>query len=179
MSRIGLFYGSSDGHTADVAERIKQRFDRIEPDLVEVIDIGVAKPEELLDWDMLILGVPTWNIGQLQDDWEIFFPYLDDLDLTGKKIAIFGLGDQYGYTTTFLDAVGMLGEKVLQQGATLVGYWPTDGYQFEDSLALDDDDFMGLALDEDNEPEKTDERLDRWVAQVAEEFGLAEKRVQQ
>lgn len=179
MSRIGLFYGSSDGHTADIAERIKQRFDRIEPDLVEVIDIGVAKPAELLDWDMLILGIPTWNIGQLQDDWEIFFPYLDDLDLSGKKIAIFGLGDQYGYTVTFLDAVGMLGEKVLQQGATLIGYWPAEGYQFEESLALDDTHFMGLALDEDNEPEKTDERLDRWVAQIAEEFGLAEQRVQQ
>jgi flavodoxin I len=178
MSHIGLFYGSSDGHTADVAQRIKLRFDRIEPDLVEVIDIGVARPEELLDWDLLILGIPTWNIGELQDDWDIFFPHLDDLDLSGRKIAIFGLGDQYGYTTTFLDAVGLLGEKVLQRGAALVGYWPTDGYQFEDSLALDGDLFMGLALDEDNEPEKTDERLDRWVAQVAEEFGLAERRAQ-
>ncbi len=179
MARIGLFYGSSDGHTADVAERIKQRFDRIEPDLVEVADIGVIKAEELLDWDLLIFGIPTWNIGELQDDWDIFFPYLDDLDLSGKKIAIFGLGDQYGYTTTFLDAVGMLGEKVLQRGATLVGFWPTEGYQFEESLALDGDQFMGLALDEDNEPEKTDERLDRWVVQVAEEFGLAEKHAEQ
>lgn len=177
MPRIGLFYGTNDGHTEDVAHRIAQRFDRIEQDVVEVINIGVAKAEELLDWDLLILGIPTWNIGELQDDWDVMFSYLDDLDLSGKKIAIFGLGDQYGYPTTFLDAVGMLGEKMLQLGATLAGYWPADGYQVEDSRALDGDQFMGLAIDEDNEPEKTDERIDRWVTQVAAEFGLAEKRV--
>jgi flavodoxin I len=180
MSRIGLFYGSNDGHTADVAERIKKLFDRLEPGLVAVFDIGSAKPEDLMGWDLLIFGIPTWNIGLMQDDWDIFFPSFADLDLSGKKIAIYGLGDQYGYTMTFLDAVGFLGEEVLERGAVLVGYWPTQGYQFEGSLALDSDDyFMGLALDEDNEARLTDERLERWVTQIAEEFGLTEKHVEQ
>lgn len=175
MSKIGLFFGSSYGHTEDVAARIKRLFDRIEPDLVTVIDIATARPDELLEWDLLILGIPTLNIGQMQDDWDVFSYRFAKLDLTGKKIAIFGLGDQYGYTTTFLDAVGLLGEKVIERGATLVGYWPTAGYQFEDSLAVDGDHFMGLALDEDNEAELTDARLEQWVAQVAEEFGLGVK----
>jgi flavodoxin I len=115
----------------------------------------------------------------MQDDWDIFFPSFADLDLSGKKIAIYGLGDQYGYTMTFLDAVGFLGEEVLERGAQLVGYWPTTGYQFEASLALDGDSFMGLALDEDNEAKLTEDRLARWVSQVAHEFGLAEKHAEQ
>ena len=174
MAKIGLFYGSNDGHTEDVAERIKAAFDVYEPDLVSIANIAHASIEVIACWDNLIFGIPTWNIGQLQDDWDIFFPELDNLDLTGKQIAIFGLGDQYEYSSTFLDAVGILADKVMECGGDLVGLWSAKGYQHLDSLALDGDYFLGLALDEDHQPELTDGRIETWVAQILDEFGIAE-----
>src|SRR5574338_1198078 len=100
MAKIGLFYGSNDGHTEDVANRIKAAFDIYEQDIVSVANIAHTSVEDIAQWDNLILGVPTWNVGLLQDDWDIFFPNMDNLDLTGKKVAIFGLGDQDDYSST-------------------------------------------------------------------------------
>lgn len=172
MAKIGLFYGSNEGHTEAVAERIRDAFDAVEPGLVDVFNIGRSTVEDIARWDRLIFGIPTWNIGQLQDDWDLFLPRMDQLDLTGKTVAIFGLGDQYGYSGTFLDAVGLLADKVMDQGGEVVGLWPATGYEFEASLALVNDYFLGLAIDEDTQPRQTGERVRAWVAQLMDEFGL-------
>ena len=178
MARIGLFYGSNDGHTEDVADRIKAAFDAYEPEMVAVTNIAHTSIEDISRWDYLIFGVPTWNIGQLQDDWYIFFPNMDELDLTGKTVAIFGLGDQYGYSATFLDAVGTLADKVMELGGDLIGLWPAKGYEFEGSLALNGEYFLGLALDEDHHPELSDERIRAWVTQLMDEFGFTSAEAQ-
>jgi flavodoxin I len=172
MATIGLFYGSNDGHTEDVADRINAAFDAYEPDIVSIANIAHTSVEEIALWDKLIFGIPTWNIGLLQDDWYIFFPNLDQLDLTGKQVAIFGLGDEYEYSSTFLDAVGTLADKVMGRGGDLIGLWSAKGYEFEASLALDGEYFLGLALDEDHHPELTDGRTQAWVTQLLAEFGL-------
>ena len=172
MAKIGLFYGSNDGHTEAVADRIKAAFDAYEPDMVSVANIAHTTVEDIARWDKLIFGIPTWNIGLLQDDWYIFFPNLDQLDLTGKIVAIFGLGDEYEYSSTFLDAVGTLADKVMDRGGDLIGLWPAKGYEFETSLALDGEYFLGLALDEDHHPELTDARIKTWVLQLLDEFGI-------
>ncbi len=172
MAKIGLFYGSNDGHTEDVAARIKAAFDAYELDIVSVVNIAHTTVEEIAQWDNLIFGIPTWNVGLLQDDWDIFFPNMDKLNLTGKKIAIFGLGDQYDYSSTFLDAVGTLAEKVVERGGDMIGLWPVKGYEFDDSLALFGEYFLGLALDEDRQPDLTDVRIKAWVGQVWEEFNI-------
>lgn len=174
MAKIGLFYGSNEGHTEQVAQWIKTEFDDYEAAMVEVFNIAHVTIEDVAAWDNLIFGIPTWDNGQLQDDWDIFLPQMDQLDLTGKKVAIFGLGDQYLYSVTFLDAVGILGRKVRKRGGELVGYWPDDGYEIADSAALENGRFMGLAIDQDNEPEKTAERVEAWVLQVVQEFGIFE-----
>ena len=93
MAKIGLFYGSSTGNTEYVAYEIKAEFDKKDPSLIDIFNIGASTPEQMLKYDLLILGIPTWNTGQLQDDWEIFLPKLAGHDMTGKKVAIFGLGD--------------------------------------------------------------------------------------
>jgi len=108
----------------------------------------------------------------LQSDWEDFFDELDTIDFTGKKVAYFGEGDQVGYPDTFQDAMGMLEEKIVERGGETVGYWSTDGYEFTDSKALRDGKFVGLALDEDNQSDLTDERIKTWVSQLKQEFGL-------
>jgi flavodoxin I len=171
--KVGLFYGSSTGVTEYAAEDLQDEWANAGMQPVEIINIGRVKDaSQLLAYDHLILGIPTWNIGQLQDDWDILFPQLDTLDFTGKQAAIFGIGDQYNYPDNFQDAVGILGLKLQERGAQLVGFWPTEGYEFSQSLALVGDQFMGLALDDVNEPQLTRDRLKRWVAQIIREFAL-------
>ena len=178
MADIGLFYGSDTGNTEYVAYLIKDALETLlGPDTVDVHNIGKSGLAAMRDYPRLILGIPTWNIGQLQDDWDVLWPDLEELDFAGKTVALFGLGDQYGYPDTFLDALGMLGEKVLDQGAALVGYWPAAGYEFEQSLAFEpaSDRLMGLGIDEDHQPERTGDRVDAWAAQIVGEFGLIAK----
>jgi flavodoxin I len=172
MAKIGLIYGSNTGYTKEVARQVKKMLDNIEPDLVEIFDIAHATIQDIAQWNYLIFGISTVSIGQLQDDWDIFWPHLDEIDFTGKKVAIFGLGDQFNYSDTFLDAVGMLANKVKERGGELVGEWPTTDYQFEGSLALDGDHFMGLALDEENEPNLTQDRLEIWLVDVLAAFDI-------
>lgn len=172
MTPIGLFYGTNTGYTELVADLIEEEFSYVAPNLVTVHNIADVPLEKMLAYDYLIIGCPTWNVGQLQDDWDEEFLGLDDLDLSGKKIAIFGLGDQYGYPENFCDAIGILGRKFEDQGAELVGFTATDGYQFSYSLGVEDGMFLGLALDEDNESERTPERIADWVWQLVDEFDL-------
>jgi flavodoxin I len=171
---IGLFYGSTNGNTASVAQLIQQEFANQASIEVELFDIADYYLEEMLDFDYLILGIPTWNIGQLQRDWDAIIDEFDTLDLHGKVAALFGLGDQVGYPDTFGDAVFFLADKLESQGARLVGSWPTEGYKFTGSWALRDGRFIGLMADEDNQPELTEARVKAWVRQLIDEFGLSQ-----
>ncbi len=126
-------------------------------------DIADVEPDELLEPDVLILGVPTWSIGELQDDWDTFFPNIKGLDLSGKTVALFGMGDAEGYPDTFVDAIGMLYDEFAKTGCAFVGEVGTDEYSFEDSFALRDDRFVGLPLDEENEGNLTEGRVKAWV----------------
>lgn len=173
MAKIGLFFGSNTGNTEYVAYQMKAEFDKIDPDLVEVHNIGAASPEQLQSYQYLILGIPTWNTGQLQDDWEFFLPRMQGVDMSGRKVAIFGLGDQNGYGFNFLDAVGVLGDTFMEAGAELSGLWPVKEYQFEESRAQIEDHFLGLGIDQDGQPERTPDRLRAWITQIMREFALA------
>lgn len=169
MKTIGLFYGSTNGATADVAQKIAAAF-ATQGVTVEVFDIADYVLETMLDFDHLILGVSTWNVGQLQQDWDEVLPELDELDLTGKQVALFGLGNQVGYPDTFLDALFFVADQVRERGARLVGAWPTVGYTFTQSWAVEEGHFLGLAVDEDNQFRLTQSRVAAWVAQLLREF---------
>lgn len=171
--RVGMFYGSSTGVTEYIADEIAAAWQKAGMEAVEAINIGTVKDAaQLLAYDYLLLGIPTWNIGELQDDWDILFPALDKLDFSGKQVAIFGIGDQYGYPDNYLDAVGILGNRLLERGATLVGYWYDEHYEFAESLGFVDGKFMGLGIDEENQSKLTSQRVNAWVAQVIREFAL-------
>ncbi len=172
MGKIGLFFGSSTGNTEFVAYQLKEEFDKIDPSLVDVHNIGSTTPEQMLQYNYLICGIPTWNTGELQDDWEFFMPKLKQMDLKGKKVAIFGLGDQNGYGFNFLDAVGMLADEMMARGAQLWGLWSHEKYQFEDSKARAEEFFLGLGFDQDGQPEMTGDRIKVWAQNVKKEFGL-------
>ncbi len=172
MTAIGLYYGTSTGNTEDAAEQIQKAFDALKPGMVTLIDVMKQDLSGMTTFDGLILGIPTWNDGELQSDWEDAISQMDDLDLQGKQVALFGLGDENGYPDTYQDAMGILARKARERGAELVGFWPTEGYNFEVSQAVEDGHFLGLALDNDVTPELTADRIKQWVQQVAIEFGV-------
>lgn len=169
---IGLFYGSTTGNTEGVAELISEQ---IGFDKIHRIDIAADGLESLSEYEHLILGIPTWDFGELQEDWADLWTLLENIDLQGKTCALFGLGDQIGYGEWFLDAMGLLHERVQAKGAVMVGYWPVEGYDFEASKALtaDGQQFVGLGIDEDCQHGETQERVTQWCQQVLKEFGMA------
>lgn len=167
---IGLFYGSSTGATSVAARLIQTAFARNYGVEVELFDVADYYLDEMTDFDYLVLGIPTWNIGRLQRDWETVIEEFSGLNLSGKHAAIFGLGDQRGYPDTFVDAMVFLADLLEAQGATLAGAWPTTGYSYTRSWAVRNGRFVGLALDEDNQPELTPDRIEAWVAQLAGEW---------
>ena len=169
MAKVGLFYGSTTGKTADAAEQVQSALggDSV-VDLVEIEDANA-----LADYQYLIIACPTWNIGELQDDWAAVFDDLDDVDFSGKTVAYMGTGDQVGYADNFMDAMGQLEEKISSLGGKTVGYWSADGYDHEASLAIrDGNKFCGLALDDDNESEKTEDRIKTWSTQIKQEMSI-------
>ena len=175
MKTIGLFYGTTNGTTAEIASRIKAQFEQQFHQPVELLNIAEYYLEELVDFELIILGIPTWNYGQLQRDWEAIFEEFDEVDLSEKLIAIFGLGDQAGYPNTFADAMSFLADKVRERGATVVGAVPMDGYDFQQSWAVEDGKLLGMVIDEENQPELSDLRIANWIALLMQEFGLTNK----
>lgn len=172
MSKIGLFYGSDEGNTESIAYRIQARLGE---DVVEVFDIADVTQLEFGNFDKLILGIPTWDFGQLQSDWEDFWQDISEVDMNGKTVALFGLGDQFGYGDYFIDSVGMLHDVIINNGPNIIGHWSTEGYEFEASKAQiqGEDKFVGLAIDEDQQEHLSAGRLDAWCAQLHTEFSLA------
>ena len=170
MAKIGLFYGTQTGNTQAAAEMIQQQMGG--ESVVELFDIADVATDDFANYACIIIGCPTWNIGELQSDWEGFYDELDNIDFNGKKIAYFGAGDQVGYADNFQDAMGILEEKIASLGGATVGYWPTEGYDFSDSKAVRNGKFVGLALDEDNQSDLTESRLQSWTTQLKSEFGV-------
>jgi flavodoxin I len=140
--------------------------------VVDLIDIAGADVDDFAKYPYIIIGCPTWNIGELQGDWQGFYDELEAIDFSGKKVAYFGCGDQIGYPDNFQDAIGILEEMITSLGGKTVGYWSTEGYEFNASRALRGNQFVGLALDEDNQSELTPKRIQAWTQQLKTEFGL-------
>lgn len=161
--KIGVIYGTTTGTTEEAAESIRGALGL---PLHLYKNINTASIEDFSACDVLILGIPTWDVGEPQSDWWAFFPKLDSIDFHGKKIAIFGLGDQYGYPGTFLDAMGDLWTRIKARGGELIGQWPTEGYDFSSAKPVLDGKLIGLGLDPVNQAELTDDRIKKWVAQL-------------
>jgi flavodoxin I len=169
MSEIGLFYSFKSLKTKKIAGYIIERFGE---DVLESVDAETVTEEDFMRFDKIILGVPTWFDGELPLYWDEFVPALKDLDLTGKKIAIYGLGDQKGYPENFGDAVGLMADILISGKAELVGETSTEGYTFESSRAVYDGRFCGLILDQENQPRMTENRIRDWVEQLKKDFKM-------
>lgn len=168
---IGLFFGPEKGSVDKVAHIVAQKMGVPSED---VIAISKVKTADFDKYSHIIFGISTvgrntWENEAKGNDWDIFALELKNINFSGKKVAIFGLGDQLTYPEHFVNAMGWLNEKLLKYGVSTVGNCSTEGYRFDDSEAVIDGKFIGLPIDEDNEPELTDDRIANWVIQLRKE----------
>lgn len=159
MKKFGIFYGSSTGTTAHVAHIIAEKLGL---DAADVHDVAKTAPSAVGDYENLIFGTSTWGLGEEQDDWRDFLDGVQMIDLRGKRVALFGCGDET-MADTFCNGVGELYTRLKDSGAYFIGSYPADVYKFNHSTAIVDGQPVGLLLDQVNHPELTDGRIDGWL----------------
>jgi flavodoxin I len=160
MGKTIVVYGSSTGTCEAIAAKIAERIG------AEAINVSDLTADVIAENDNLLIGTSTWGAGELQDDWYDGVDTLKGADLSGKVVAVFGCGDSASYSDTFCGAMKELYDVAKAGGATVVGEVDIDGYTFDDSDAVVDNKFVGLALDDINEDDKTDSRIDAWIEQI-------------
>lgn len=160
---VAVIYGSAMGNTEGAANLIAEKLG-----ISDVLNIADIDADKINSYDKLIVGTSTWGSGDLQDDWDAFD--FSALKLQGKTVAIFGMGDSESYSDTFCGGMGKLAQKLKEAGASIVGAVSTEGYSFEASEAVENDSFVGLALDNDNQEDQTEPRIDAWLEKIKAQF---------
>lgn len=173
MKKIGIFFGTETGTTRLVAKKLQKK---LGDDIADKpVNVNRITPADMLHYDALILGTPSYGVGEipgrsagcLEPNWEEFLAQFDTPpDLTGKRIAFFGLGAQERYADRFASSLRALHDLFKGWGAEIVGGWSTEGYTFEHSASVVDGRFVGLVIDQRTQGMHTDERLEAWLEQV-------------
>lgn len=163
MKKMVIIYGSSTGTCEGIAQTIAEKLGVASAD---VIDASKITTEKVAEYDVLLLGTSTWGDGELQDDWYDAINAVKAADLSGKTVALFGCGDSESYCDTYCDGMGVIYNELQDSGCTFVGQVSADDYSYSSSIAVVDGKFVGLALDEVNESDKTEERIDNWIAEI-------------
>jgi flavodoxin I len=169
MGKIGIFYGSTTGNTEKVAEMIQKVFGE---QIADIYNVDTAGKEDIEKYTFLIFGVSTWGVSDLQDDFEDFLDILETVDFKGKKVALYGLGDQSTYAETFVDAMGVFYKWLIAKRVNVIGLIEKTGYSFTGSMAMVKGKLAGLAIDEEFESDLTSDRVAQWVALLKKEFDL-------
>lgn len=169
MKKIGIFYSFRSIKTKQQVHKITKLLGE---ELVLEVDADHTTGQEVIQFDNLILAVPTWFDGELPNYWDELLPDLEDLSFKGKKVAIFGGGNQKDYPENFVDGIGIMADYLESKGAKIVGYTSTEGYHFESSRAVRGKQFAGLALDIENQAALTNERVEKWITGLIKEFGI-------
>jgi flavodoxin I len=167
MKKVAIVYSFNSVKSAKIASKVTDHLTKFP---VEKLNVESCTGKEFSLFDYFILSVPTWFDGELPNYWDELLPSLETQDFKGKKMALYGLGDQKNYPENFCDAVGILGDFFEKRGATIVGYTSCEGYEFESSKALKGDKLAGLLLDQENQSKLTDTRILNWTNQLELEF---------
>ncbi|MBN1252727.1 MAG: flavodoxin [Bacteroidales bacterium] len=175
MNKIGLFYAPAKGNTAKIAEIIASKIGNDKIDLI-LIDENTSI-DKLNNYDNLIFGISTvgkdnWDNDYVKVGWDFLFPKIEDMDFSNKSVAIFGLGNHVLYPNHFVDAMGQLGNKIIENSGNLIGYCNKSDYEFTDSEAIDGDKFIGLPIDQDTEEELTEKRINDWLENIKSKMGF-------
>jgi len=172
MNKIGLFYGPEGGNVERVALLVAEKIGLDKVDIHKVKDVSA---KEILAYSNIVIGLSTlgkhnWSSDNTGNDWDKFLPMLKEQDLSDKKMALFGLGDHISYAENFVDSIGDFVEIIEPTNVQLVGQCSTDGYEYNESRAVKDGEFLGLPIDEDFENDLTEERVDAWLKLLLPQF---------
>ncbi|MGL4308416.1 MAG: flavodoxin [Cetobacterium sp.] len=162
MKKIGVFYGSTSGKTLGIVDEIEFYLRGTEYEIIDVAN-GISN---MNSFENLILVSPTYGVGELQQDWENVITDMKNIDFTNKIVAIVGLGNQYAFGESFVGAMKVLYDIVSERGAKVIGFTPDDGYHYEETEAVIDGKFVGLALDEANQDDDTPDRIQAWLEEI-------------
>lgn len=172
MKKIGIFFGTETGTTRLIAKKIYKLMGEQLAD--KPVNVNRIQPQQLLAYDALILGTPSYGVGEipglsagcLESNWEEFLKLFGNPDLTGKAIAMFGLGAQERYAERFASSLITLYKVFEGLGAKMIGEWPVEGYEFTHSASIVEDKFVGLVIDQRTQSMQTEDRISRWVQQI-------------
>lgn len=167
MKKTGVFYGSTTGTTESVARMIANKLGISSGD---VYDVSKLTADVAGSYEALILGTSTWGDGELQDDWYDGIKVLKGMDLSGKTVALFGCGDSESYADTFCDGMGILFNDLKDSSCRFIGAVSDTDYTYDSSIAVTDGNFVGLAIDDINESDKTEERITAWTEMLKAEL---------
>lgn len=164
-ANVGIYYSTQTGNTETLAGYIAEAAG------LEIEDIGDASDDDITALDSIIVGAPTWHTDEETErsgtEWDTWlYETLPNLDLTGKNVAVFGMGDQASYAEYYCDAAGELFDLFEAKGCKMMGATSTDGYDHTSSKAERDGKFVGLLGDEDNQYDMSEDRAKAWVEQL-------------
>jgi flavodoxin I len=173
MSKTALFFSPVGGNVNSVANMLGEMIGK---DKVDVIPVKEVEYEDVKKYDQIILvgstvGADHWTNEILVDEWAELFTRIGEQSFENKKVAIVGLGNSLIYPDHFADGMADLYNRITKQNAEVFGFVDSKEYDFTDSESVNEDGlFCGLAIDEDNEPELTPGRLERWIAILQPDF---------
>lgn len=166
MEKIGIFYGTNTGKTTAIAEEIEFNLRKDEHEVINVAD-GI---EKMAEFKNLILITPTYGVGEVQEDWAKVLPQMEKIDFIGKRVAVAGLGNQFAFGESFVGGMRVLYDVAVKNGAEIIGFTSTEGYKYEESESVIDNQFVGLAIDENNQDDETPDKIMDWVAELKKKF---------
>jgi flavodoxin I len=162
MKKIGVFYGSTSGKSSAIAEEIEFYLKKEDVVIHNVAD-GL---DDIKSYNNLIFISPTYGVGELQKDWEDHIDTLKNIDMSGKIIGLVGLGNQYAFGESYVGAIKILYDIIIKNNGKIIGFTSPEGYLYKESDALIDGKFVGLALDEENQRNKTPDRIKNWIIEI-------------
>jgi len=171
MSKMGIFYASAGGTSKVIVDALVKEFGIDEDDVIFMED-DYDDVEQFEDYDVLFIGSSTWGQGDPHFEWvDPMLEIEEEADFDGKKVAFFGAGDYKKHGEHFCSALGKLYDLFTKKGASPIGLIDKELYTYEATLSVKDGKFCGCGIDEHNESDKTNERINIWINQLKTDLG--------
>lgn len=169
--KIGIFFSTTTNVTKTVVEKVGRLFGIDDEDIMNVANIERGElTDKIKRYELVILATPTYHQGDVQKSWEKHMKELGDIDFENRNVALIGVGNQAIFPKSFVGGMGIMYYYIKNNNIRLIGKTSIEGYEFDDSSAVDRKSFFGLAIDDRTQKDMTDIRIENWVKQLKEEL---------